>query len=438
MYDNNDNAVSKVIPSSVEGNSRFLAGLASNSKSLMFGWGYLPQNMSFSDNAPSINGHPIVPDFLVFLSPAYLTSQYGTPVEWLIMQAQKHIALGRNSYPHFQKLELVSLHPLLAQGHKFPIREFTTTQKAYSTEPTPVTTFVHKGSKISNAQSQGDSFESVPHSVLIHTGSIANRLVRSYGADALTLGRNVFFASDKYKPNTPRGLALLVHELTHVKQLEDHNVNSGKQVLGYSQRSLFESEALRNEREALNLFSRHNAATRHDHYHHNDHQYYYFHNPFRPISGWYTHSTFRLTEYNNNIGYSDQTSRFVIKDSKDEVKNNTDPNYNIYYTYHSKYHDSALTYSSQSNNFKYSDTSQQLRSSNINSISTPLKAESGRSLPSVNEGSAESGVDSAIPPASPLPPPPTLATLDIDQVADKVYSLLERNIKKQREQRGFR
>lgn len=52
----------------------------------------------------------------------------------------------------------------------------------------------------------------------IHTDSRAAQLAGSLHANAVTLGRDIFFAPGRYAPGTPAGDRLLAHELTHVAQ----------------------------------------------------------------------------------------------------------------------------------------------------------------------------------------------------------------------------
>jgi hypothetical protein len=52
----------------------------------------------------------------------------------------------------------------------------------------------------------------------IHRGAGADRAARSVGARAFTVGRDIVFADGHYAPETPRGRALLAHELVHVAQ----------------------------------------------------------------------------------------------------------------------------------------------------------------------------------------------------------------------------
>ncbi|MEF8817577.1 MAG: DUF4157 domain-containing protein [Salinibacter sp.] len=54
--------------------------------------------------------------------------------------------------------------------------------------------------------------------VRIHTGRKAGRAARSIDARAFTLGNDVVFRSDMYRPGTRVGKQLLAHELTHVAQ----------------------------------------------------------------------------------------------------------------------------------------------------------------------------------------------------------------------------
>jgi hypothetical protein len=54
--------------------------------------------------------------------------------------------------------------------------------------------------------------------VRIHTGPEARRLANRLGARAFTYGRHIFFNDGEYQPDTPAGLQLLAHELTHTIQ----------------------------------------------------------------------------------------------------------------------------------------------------------------------------------------------------------------------------
>ena len=54
--------------------------------------------------------------------------------------------------------------------------------------------------------------------VRVHTGAMADRSARSFGALAYTLGRHVVFTDGRYAPHTSDGQRLLAHELAHVVQ----------------------------------------------------------------------------------------------------------------------------------------------------------------------------------------------------------------------------
>jgi outer membrane protein OmpA-like peptidoglycan-associated protein len=56
------------------------------------------------------------------------------------------------------------------------------------------------------------------HAARIHADHEANRIAASFGANALTIGGDIYFNAGKYHPGTPEGDRLLAHELTHVEQ----------------------------------------------------------------------------------------------------------------------------------------------------------------------------------------------------------------------------
>jgi hypothetical protein len=53
---------------------------------------------------------------------------------------------------------------------------------------------------------------------MIHTGPYANEFTRSFNALALTIGYDIFFRDNLYKPSSEEGRKTIVHELTHVNQ----------------------------------------------------------------------------------------------------------------------------------------------------------------------------------------------------------------------------
>lgn len=52
----------------------------------------------------------------------------------------------------------------------------------------------------------------------------ADAVARSRQADAVTVGNQVLFRADRYRPHTPQGLALLAHEAVHAVEAQQANV----------------------------------------------------------------------------------------------------------------------------------------------------------------------------------------------------------------------
>lgn len=57
-----------------------------------------------------------------------------------------------------------------------------------------------------------------PSRVRIHADAEGDRVAARFGANAVTVGRDIFFASGRYAPESASGARLLAHELTHVAQ----------------------------------------------------------------------------------------------------------------------------------------------------------------------------------------------------------------------------
>ena len=57
--------------------------------------------------------------------------------------------------------------------------------------------------------------------VLVHTGSYANEIARSFNALAVTLAADIYFRNGTYNPTSEEGRGLLAHEVTHVAQHEE-------------------------------------------------------------------------------------------------------------------------------------------------------------------------------------------------------------------------
>lgn len=84
--------------------------------------------------------------------------------------------------------------------------------------------------------------------VRIHSSDAAAAMAQRFGADAFTVGRDVFFARGKFEPWSPRGYALLAHELVHVRQ----QIGLGDRVQRFGDASdSAEAEAERVERAVL-------------------------------------------------------------------------------------------------------------------------------------------------------------------------------------------
>ena len=67
-------------------------------------------------------------------------------------------------------------------------------------------------------QEMGSSFGADFQGVRIHTDARAIQMNQELGAQAFTHGKDVYFNSGKYQPESTEGKRLLVHELTHVVQ----------------------------------------------------------------------------------------------------------------------------------------------------------------------------------------------------------------------------
>jgi hypothetical protein len=280
--------------------------------------------------------------------------------------------------------------------------------------------------------------------ISIHTGSFANRLTNSLGANAVTIGRNIFFARGKYNPKTPEGLALIVHELTHIKQ-QQNNTNLQKGNLGVTQHASLEKEALGNERKALNYFLRYSYL----------------------INNRYKLPAYSLQSNANSMIMSDRASikmsenpiplyetRYIatmanllnslpFSSSNLEMKNNANHSNDLahqaggYNPIISKSYKNVSLNGLESSNsveLKYSAHPNQVPAPKA--VITPLLAENTRSLDSSPVRSAPSQLPTSSPPS--LTPTTVARTPDIHRLADQVYDLIEQKIKMQRDKRGFR
>jgi hypothetical protein len=107
--------------------------------------------------------------------------------------------------------------------------------------------------------SKGRDLRTSLTSIMIHNDPMAERLAKSYGAEALTLGREIFISPSKADLSTSRGKALLVHEITHVIQQEKspelRKGDDDANAISLAKYSELEREAENAERNFLRLSS---------------------------------------------------------------------------------------------------------------------------------------------------------------------------------------
>jgi hypothetical protein len=58
--------------------------------------------------------------------------------------------------------------------------------------------------------------------VKIHTGELAEHITREANAEAVTIGEDIYFAGEKWSPDTEEGQSLSAHELQHIKQYQQN------------------------------------------------------------------------------------------------------------------------------------------------------------------------------------------------------------------------
>ncbi|MBN9386633.1 MAG: DUF4157 domain-containing protein [Chloroflexi bacterium] len=101
--------------------------------------------------------------------------------------------------------------------------------------------------------------------VRVHTGDEAAQATRQVGAEAFTLGSNIYFAPGRYQPDTQSGQALIGHELTHVIQQSTlPSLGGGRIPETSSLGQTLEHHAIANEQ----LLLRHLSNNHDDHNHH--------------------------------------------------------------------------------------------------------------------------------------------------------------------------
>jgi len=80
--------------------------------------------------------------------------------------------------------------------------------------------------------------------VRLHAGPAAAAAAGQLGAEAFTIGRDIYFGAGKYSPDSQQGLGLLGHELTHVLQQNGDQRNKVQRA-GGGDTGLLESQAKR-------------------------------------------------------------------------------------------------------------------------------------------------------------------------------------------------
>lgn len=70
-------------------------------------------------------------------------------------------------------------------------------------------------------ESLSAGFDSPLKNVRVHTGEGAAALARAVSARAFTVGQDIFFAKNEYRPGTPDGNELIKHEVAHTVQQLD-------------------------------------------------------------------------------------------------------------------------------------------------------------------------------------------------------------------------
>jgi hypothetical protein len=88
----------------------------------------------------------------------------------------------------------------------------------------------------------------------IHTDAHAHAFACRHGAEAVTVGRDIFMKYGKFNAATVEGVALLVHELTHVRQGSESGSRTDERIFGAG-RDRLEREAHGIERSILKILS---------------------------------------------------------------------------------------------------------------------------------------------------------------------------------------
>jgi hypothetical protein len=436
-------------PPSTIGNERFMQRLGSYSRALSFfaksnimrniigfepskRFGVVrPQSSISLDWEPSVVHDKAV---LHDLSQRYYTEDNNTP-ELPFPIANRLLrfsAINRNTLQQQQQQQLQKLGLQLRGGNHHPI-------------PPPVLAVPYLSQKLFSNKTSVDTVIPAPKDISLHTGSFANSLTNSLGADAVTLGRNIFFARGKYNPKTPQGLALIVHELTHIKQLQK-NTNLQKGDLGVTQRASLEKEALGNERKVLNYFMGYSYSLINSRYklppyplQSNTNRMIMSDRPLNKMS----ENLIPSYETRNDVAMGNLLNSLPFLASNLKMKNNgnnsEDPanqtgGYNSVISRSSKNASLNSVESSNSVDLKYA--AHPNKGSAPKAAILPLLAENTRSLDTTPVRSTHTQLP--MPSLPPSIPTTTTQPPDLQRLADQVYDLIEQKIKMQRDKRGFR
>lgn len=140
---------------------------------------------------------------------------------------------------------------------------------AARTEPVGVRSLIHEALRSAGRPLDPDTRRSMESrfghdfgQVRIHTGPLAAESARAVSALAFTVGRDIVFVRDRYKPATAAGRRLLAHELVHVVQQQRIQRDPGPDELKVDDvDSELEREARRLTRRSKNLAGRSGVST---------------------------------------------------------------------------------------------------------------------------------------------------------------------------------
>jgi hypothetical protein len=384
-----------------------------------------------------------------------------------------------STLPYYQR-RIILAYASLPERLFFPFNDRSKKTTSTTAIPTPTPLFsstpITLNSEASSITKKEENEHNKNKTIKLHTDYFANKLSTLYNADAITIGRNIFFSSGKMNLSSPKGLALFAHELVHVKQQADDPTLVGNDI-GDSRRGTLESKAKEIERNVLEYFEKKYSALHSKKNHDREPQAgrdLSLMNRFPPRFDFMTHSPFlaleslRILPHPSRTDYQKLTSKDIAFRTYEDLATSTiaEKEYPQTTTFNISAPNSTTNHSSSidslndilatgsmysrkrtgSNELTFVSPSaspwilQQNGSENRQSP-FPFTAESGRSV--------ESGV---ISPASPYstnaatsPTPDQMATalqayltLNGDLLAERVFGIIQDKIKMQRNLMGFR